>query len=226
MAQATPICPATIHICALRVTRLNVDGSLADGPNNAWISNSPVMLGINPNIIEGESKQVISGCDCICVSYRGFDKLLRFDLDLELCALETGLIEMLTGSSLVTDDSDVPVGIGNSWPDQLDCGQPPQPPTAVEAWASTWIDDAQAPAPYEFTRYVFPMTFWALDAWQIQNDFLVPKFKGWTRSNTTWPAAGGFYDDYPAGAELGPLGGYFWDSELPDALCDYQTASS
>jgi hypothetical protein len=226
MAQAEPICPASIHFCAMRATRLNVDGSLADGPNNAYITNSPVMLGLTPNIIAGESKQVISGCDCICVSYKGFDKLLRFDLDLELCALEPGLIEMLTGSALVTDDSDAPVGIGNSWPDQLNCGQPPQPPVAIEAWASTWIDDGQAQSPYAFTRYVFPMTFWALDAWQIQNDFLVPKFKGWTRSNPAWPAAGGFYDDYPTGAELGSLGGYFWDEELPAALCDYQTASS
>jgi hypothetical protein len=226
MAQASPICPTTIHFCAIRATRLDTDGSLAAGPNNAYVSNSPVMLGINPNVVAGESKQVISGCDCICVSYKGPDKLLRFDLDLELCALEPGLIEMLTGSALVTDDSTSPVAIGNSWSDQLDCSASTQPPVAIEAWASTWLDDAQAPAPYAFTRYVFPMTFWQLDAWQVQNDFLVPKFKGWTRSNALWPSAGGIYDDYPAGAELGPLGGYFWDAELPAALCDYQTASS
>lgn len=226
MPQADPICPTNIHFCAFRTTRLNDDGSLAAGPNNAYVTGSPVTLSITPNVIAGEIKQVISGPDCICASYHGKDKLQFFDLGLDLCALEPGLIEMLTGSPLITDASDIPVPIGFSWPDQLDCAEPGQPPVAIEGWATTWIDDGPAPAPYGFTRYVWPMSFWQFDAWTVQNDFLVPKFKGWTRSNRVWPSSGGFYDDYPAGAETGPLGGVFWDAALPAALCDYQTASS
>jgi hypothetical protein len=228
MPQATPQCTTPILLCAMRITRLNADGSLAAGPNNAYITDNPISLGLNPNIKTGDSQEIVGGCGCVCVSYKAPDSLLRFDLDFDFCALEPGLFEIMTGGALVTDESDVPVAIGNSFPNQLACSEPTQPPFAIEAWAQGYIDDRQAPDPASYIRWVFPMAFANLDNWVIGNQFLLPSLKGWTRSNPTWPADGSIYDDYPAGVELGPLGGWFQDTadHVPTAECAYQTASS
>lgn len=228
MPQATPQCTTPILLCAARLTRLNVDGSLAAGPNNVVITNNEISFGLNPNIKTGDSQEIVGGCGCVCVSYKGPDSLLRFDLDFEFCALEPALIEIMTGSALVMDDSDVPVPIGASWPDQLSCSQPTQPPFAFEGWAQGFIDDRQAADPASYVRFVQPMCYSNLDAWVVGNQFLLPKLKGWTRSNPAWPADGSVYNDYPDGAEVGPLGGWFQDSaaHVPVAECGYQTASS
>jgi hypothetical protein len=228
MPQATAQCTTPILLCAMRISRLDADGSLAAGPNNAYITNNPTSLGLNPNIKAGLDEDVVGGCGCVCVSYKGPDTLKRFDLDFEFCALEPGLIEILTGSPIVMDDSDVPVPIGASFPNQLNCSDPQQPPFAIEAWAQGFIDDRQAPDPASYIRFVLPMAFANFDSWVVSNQFLLPKLKGYTRSNPTWPADGSIYDDYPAGAELGALGGWFQDSadHVPVAECAYQTASS
>lgn len=228
MSQAVAQCTTPILLCAMRVTRLNADGSLAAGPNNAYITNNPISLGMNPNIKQGLSEEVVGGCGCVCVSYKGPDSLLRFDLDLEFCALEPGLIELMTGGAVIVDDSTVPVPIGGSFADQLSCSQPSQPAFALEAWAQGYQDDRPAADPASYVRWVFPMVFANLDSWVVGNTFLLPKLKGWTRSNPAWPADGSVYNDYPAGAEVGPLGGWFQDAaaSVPVAECAYQTASS
>lgn len=226
--QAAQVCTTPVLVCAARFTRLNVDGSLAGGPNNVVITNSPIAVGLNPNVHTGDDQQIVGGCGCVCVSYKAPDSFVRFDMDFEFCSLEPSLMELVTGGSLVVDDSDVPVPIGASWPNQLDCSEPSQPPFALEAWAQGYVGSAQAADPNSYIRFVFPMVFANLDAWVITNQVLTPKLKGWTRANAAWPADGSVYDDYPDGAELGPLGGWFQDSSdhVPTPECGYQTASS
>jgi hypothetical protein len=228
MPQAEPVCATSILLCAMRITRLNADGSLAAGPNNAYITNSPVSLQFSPNIKTGITEQQVGGCGCVCVSYKGPDTLLYFDLDFEFCKDEPALYEIMAGMALVTDDSDTPVAIGNSWPNQLSCSLPQQPPFAIEAWAQNFIDDHQVPDPAAYTRYVWPMAFANLDQQTLGAQFTLPKLKGWTRTNPNWPADGAIYNDYPVGAELEQGGGKFQDSSdhVPVAECAYQTASS
>lgn len=229
MAQAEPVCVSPILVCALRATRLSPDGTLAPGPNNAWITNNPVSLTPTPNIKQGIDVSPIGGCGCVCASYKGPNALLRFDIDLELCKWEPGLMEIMAGMALVTDDSDIPVGIGNSWPLNVGCSASTQPPFALEAWAQNFQEDgAQVPDPSSYQRYVWPMAFADLDAFTLGADFANPKLKLWTRVNPQWPGDGAYYNDYPAGAELEAGGGNFQDSSdhVPVAECAYQTASS
>lgn len=229
MAQADPVCASAILLCALRATRLNADGSLAPGPNNVYITNNPISMTPTPNIKQGIDVQQVGGCGCVCASYKGPDALLRFDIDLELCAWEPGLLEITTGAALVVDDSDVPVAIGNSWPMNIGCNVPTQPPFALEAWAQNFLPDgSQVADPASYQRFVWPMAFASLDAFTLGADFGNPKLKLWTRANPAWGPQGP-YGDYPAtAAELEAGGGEFQDSSdhVPVAECNYQTASS
>lgn len=228
MPQATQVCTTPVLLCASRWTRLNTDGTLAAGPDNVVISNSPISIGLNPDVVTGTENNVIGGCGCICVAFKAPDSFVRFNFDLEFCDLNPSLMELVTGGAIVLDDSDVPVPIGDSWPNQVDCSLPSQPPFALEAWSQGYVGNAQAPDPNALIRFVFPMVFATLDAWVITNNVLTPKLKAWTRSNPNWPADGAIYNDYPDGAELDVQGGWFQDSNdhLPTPECAFQTASS
>lgn len=219
MAQ---ICPTSIHVCRARVTRLNADGSVAAAPNNHVVTTSIVSLEVQPEVLAGEAKQLVGGCDCICVSYKGKDKLMRFNLTLQMCDVEPALVDILTGSgTLVNGSSEL---IGNSFPDQIDCSTSGQPATALEVWSDAWTEDRQVASPNQYIRWIFKMAFWQFDNWKLENDFMVPSFKGFTRQNPNFANA---YVDYPAGVTtVGNLGGYFWDSAAPAAYCGYSSTST
>lgn len=220
--MANNICPTPIHICKLRVTRLNVDGTVAAGPNNHAVSQYPVSMQVDPDVLAGDEKNVVGGCDCLAVTYRGKDKLMRLNLSLVFADIEPALIEILTGSPIVTAaNGDL---IGNSFPIQYNCSVSGQPPVAIEAWQDNWINDRQALTPYQYTRWVWRMAFFEWDTFTLQNDFMQPAFKGYTRSNPNFTSAA--YNDWPAGAVMTDIGGYMYDLTQPAAYCGYSPSST
>jgi hypothetical protein len=212
----TAICDAVIHLCAVRVTRLDQLGNPSPGPNNVYVTNNQLMIQAKPVIEAGQDKTLIGGCDCIIASYRGYDKLKRFDLELDLGTLEPGLIEMLTGGSAIIKGG-APIGVW--WPSQLDCAQPAQPNVCVEGWQDLWQDDHAVQSPYQYVHWIWPSTRWQVSDHTLQNDFLQPKLTGYSRGNPNWGL--GIYNDLPEVAQ--PLGGFFYDTIRPVAACGYQT---
>ncbi len=215
-------CLAAIHLCAIRVTRLDSVGNPEEGPNNSYVSDKPIQLGMTPVIEAGADRTLVGGCDCLVATYRGYDKLKRFDLELDLGLLEPGLIEMLIGADVImggTADADV---IGDWWPSAqtFQCATPAQNNVCFEAWQDGWTDDAQDPTnPY--IHWIFPSSYWQIAAQTLQNDFLQPKITGFTRGNSVWGE--GVYGDLPEAAQ--PLGGWFYTNERPSAECGYQTVA-
>lgn len=208
-------CLAAIHLCRVRATRLNADGSPMAGPNNVYVSDKPIQLGVTPVIEAGADRTLVGGCDCIIATYRGFDKLKRFDLELDLGALEPALLELILGSSAILDVADV---IGNWWSQQaFDCSTP-QPNVCFEGWQTGWADD-HSDAVWPYVHWIWPSTYWQIAAHTLQNDFLQPKITGFSRGNTEWGE--GIFGDLPEAAES--LGGWFYSSTIPDAACGYQT---
>ena len=142
MPQAVAACGSLIHICSLRVTRLDAQGNVLNESNNSYVTNNVVSIQVNPVIEAGLDSTQVGGCDCIIASYKGTDKLKRFEFQLELPTFEPALIEMLTGATLITDESTIPIAIGDAWPKQLSCDDTPAPNVAVEWWSDLWTDDA------------------------------------------------------------------------------------
>lgn len=224
MSQANTECLGSIHLCVARFSRLNADGTFKGGANNHVVTDSVQSLDFTPNIKGGDSIQVMGGCDCIDLSYRGYDKLLYFDLKFMLTKMNPALIELLTGSALISDTSTSPVAIGDIWPNQLSCSSTPQPPVALEVWSDAWTNDRQADPPHRYIRWVFPMTFWQLDASKLENAFFAPSFQGFSRQNPNFTNP---YGDYPAGVPNNLVGGaYFYDTTRPTAVCGYSSVST
>lgn len=215
-------CLASIHICRVRATRLNADGTVASGPNNAYVSDKPIQLGITPVITAGTERELVGGCDCLTAAYKGYDKLRRFDFELDLGNLEPALIEMLVGASAILGGSGGADVIGNWFSENaFDCSTPP-PNIALEAWTDGWEEDHQHPT-FPYIHFIWPSTFWQIGPFTLQNDFLQPRLNGFSRGNTAWGT--GPYGDLPEA--VGALGGFFETAHVPPtASCGFSTASS
>lgn len=221
MAQATPLCPHSAGLCRVRVTALDADGTVASGPNNSYVTDSPIHLSVTPEVKAGTSSEVVNGCGCVCVTRRTQDRLLRFDLELQLCAIEPALMSMLLGATVIEDDSDIPVPKGIWWPNQGDCTNPTS--VAVEAWSEAWEDDSQAASPNKYVYWLFPQAFFQVSNFDLADGFMLPVVSGVTRANPAWLA--GPYGDVDAGSAE-PLGGVFWTDLIPDADCAFSTVGS
>lgn len=218
----TPVCPAAIHLCAIRVTRLDQLGNPLAGPNNYYVSGNSIQVVVTPEIETGTEKILTGGCDCVIAAYKGTDKLKRFTLELDQGIIEPGLQEMMTGAAAIIDATTssanaTPIGVW--WPTQLDCSATQQPNVAFEAWSDLWQDDHPVATPYKYLRYIWPSTHWQIGSTTLQNDFTQPKLTGFTRSNPLWGV--GPYHDLPQAAQ--PMGGWFYDNNRPAASCGYQT---
>lgn len=221
------VCPTPIHICRLRVTRLvDATGAVAAAPNNHVVTDSPMELTITPVITEGEDIELKGGCDCVCVAYKGRNRLKRFDMSLQLCKYEPALVELLTGAALFTNGTAEP--IGNVWPIAVGCSSTSQPPVAIEAWADNYVGDAPSGSATRYTRILFPRSYWMWDEIAFNNEFTTPTFSGWSQSNTAWTDP---YIDLPTGVTnaagaSGTGGMFFDDGPLPTVVCGYSTFST
>ena len=223
MPQAIAVCGAPIHICALRVTRLDSQGNVVDESNNSYVTDNVVDVQVNPVVETGLDSTVVGGCDCIVVSYKGTDKLKRFEFVLNLPMFEPALIEMLTGATLIEDASTIPVPIGVGWPKQLSCADAQAPNVAVEWWSDLWTDDQQDPN-WPYVHSIYPSSYWQIGQQTAQNDFSQPQFTGFTRTNTLF---GDPYNDLPvtaaAALAAGNPGAEFLTTTAPPASeCGYQ----
>lgn len=224
MAQAPEICATPLHVCRFRVTRLNTDGSPAAGPNNVYVSDNLVSVGISPNIEVGQESSLIGGCGCIVVTRKDPDRLKRFDFQINASALEPAMLEMMLGADLINDTSDLPVPIGVWYPEQLGCDATPPPPVCVEFWADAWVDDAQDPD-WPYVHFIYPRTFWQMGELPLGNEFTQTVVNGFSRTNSLWGT--GIHGDLPEAVPAGAPGGWFYDAAVPpSAECGYQTVTT
>jgi hypothetical protein len=211
-------CLASIHLCRVRATRLNSNGTPASGPNNVVVSDTPMVLTVTPVIEAGQDRTLIGGCDCIVATYRGYDKLKRFDLELDMGALDFSMLELILGSTAILSGGAGNV-IGQWWnQNAFDCSVAAQPNVCFEGWQTGWDEDEQS-ATHPYVHWIWPSSFWQIAQHTLQNDFTQPKLTGFTRGNSNWGT--GIYGDLPEAAE--PLGGFFYSSTIPTAFCGYQS---
>lgn len=214
----TDICVSIIHLCKVRVTRLDQLGNPTPGPNNVYVTDNAMTITAKPQVEQGVEKVVVGGCDCLTAVYRGIDKLKRYDLTLDLTKQEFGLIEMMTGGPAIVVAGQV---IGGWFPSQMRCSDPIQPNVCFEGWQDMWEDDHAyaGPAAYRYLHWIWPSSRWQNSDVTLQNDFNQPALTGFTRANPQWGL--GIYGDLPETCQ--PQGGRFFDSHTPAAACGYQS---
>ncbi len=210
-------CLAAIHLCRVRATRLNPDGTPMGGPNNFIVSAVPIQLQVTPVLEPGKDSTLVGGCDCIVATYRGYDKLKRFDFTLDWGQVDFPLMELMLGSTAIAGSGGAI--IGQWWNENaFACASPAQPNVAFEGWQDNWDEDRQS-VTEPYLHWIWPSTYWQIAPHTLQNDFLNMQFVGFSRGNTAWGA--GIYGDQPEASPA--LGGFFDSATRPEPLCGYQT---
>lgn len=209
------VCPAILHFCRVRLTRLDTVGNVAAPPNNSYVSAGAISLQYGSEVSTGEDRELKTGCGCIIASAKDPDIVKRFNFELTMATFEPVLFEMLTGATIKLDGSD-PIGI--DFPDQTDCDFEPSY-VAFEGWADAY--DGNAPdqtRPYFYV--VWPSTTWTIGQTTLQNDFAQLPLTGFSRSNALW--GHGPYGDTGISDVIGANGSLVQiDQAPPTASCDY-----
>lgn len=208
-------CGVSLHVCNIRITVLDEVGNVADLDDNFYVTGKATSVQVTPTIETGADITLTGGCDCVVASYRGTDKLKRFEFEMNIATLEPAMVAMMVGGTILVDGAD---DVGVAWPSALECGDV-EPAVAFEFWTDHWNGDAQDPD-YPYIHHIYPQTRWQIGQQQYQNDFAQPTLTGFSRQNLVW--GNGPYNDGP-GAPV-PNGGWFYSDVVPPTpVCAAQT---
>lgn len=214
-------CGVALGLCALRVTRLVPEsGCVAASPDNSFVTTDLITLQLTPVLEAGADITLVGGCDCIVATYRGTDKLKRFDFVITNPKLSPALYEMMIGGTGINNGV---VPVGTTWPALLQCGQA-QATVAIEFWVKHWNNAAQDLV-YPWIHHVYPNTSWMIGQQTFQNGFAEPVLNGYTRTNECWgdgPYGDGPHAEYGTAIDISS-GGFYYTAVNPpaDTLCDY-----
>jgi hypothetical protein len=216
--MASSICAGLINACRIRLTRLNSDGTVADQPNNSYVSDALVQMVVTPVEVAAVEKSVLNGCGCECLGHTTPAYIKRFDATIDLCVWDPQLMEMLTGADLVLNGSEDPIGWMYAYAAQ--CGDQVIPAVAVETWSTRKIGGATV-TPGQYEQILIPGLNFTLAPYTLGADFAVPSFVGTGFANTEWGE--GPYGDQPQ-ADNG-IGGAWETDSVPTADCAYADVS-
>jgi hypothetical protein len=214
-------CGVSLGLCALRLTRLIPEtGCVAASPDNSFVTTELISLSLTPVIEAGADTTLTGGCDCVIASYRGIDKLKRFEFEITNPKLSPAMYEMMIGGGIINDGT---VPVGTVWPAELSCGES-QDAVAMEFWVKHWNGDSQD-ATYPWIHHVYPQTLWQIGTQEFTNDFAQPTITGFSRKNSCWgdgPYGDGPEADYGSSIDIS-VGGFFYTASDPpsDSGCDY-----
>lgn len=206
---------SSLQVCRMRVSRLAADGAPAPGADNLFVTDQLISLGYALVVTEGKKYQQDTGCGQTCLTYTGRDKITSVNLTLTLCVLDSELIEMLTGATLVTEGGET---VGFAIPEadaELD------QEVSIEAWTKAWDFDQQAASGGNalYHRFIFPRTTWVLGDSTLEDNPLVVPVKGKGTGNSQF--GDGPANDLPYDAYLSAMGKYTDANPLPAATDGY-----
>lgn len=223
MANAT--CYTPLQVCALRVAKLNSTGDAVAGAATGYVSDALIEATLGLEIEEGDEIIKKNGCGDICVNFKDSDRIKRATVTLNLCKLDSELIYLLTGGTLIQDGSTtIGMKVQNFDDDAIDG-------VCLELWTKAWNGSAQA-APTitgsvnSYFHFVLPKARFQLSDLTLANaDSEIPV------SGTGEENAGlnidGPYNDWPTAVTqaggFDSVVGWFLDDAIPTAACGFTT---
>lgn len=101
----TALCGTPVFATACRVTKLNSCGMWTSGAGGAAVSAGLISTEIKPQVDAGTEVVITNGAGKICVATKSPKQLKWNDVIISLCNVDPELIALLTGDTLVMDDS-------------------------------------------------------------------------------------------------------------------------
>lgn len=133
----------------LRVTRLNLDGSI-DAGYPVLTTRGFMTASFSPQFEDGDEINEKAADGSVCVAWKADDSLTRLDFGLTLCSPDPEVSAMIAGGSVIKNDDDEIIGY-SSVPVGATVGQP----VAIELWSIANIGGKPA-ADNPYWHWVFP----------------------------------------------------------------------
>lgn len=100
--MATQNYAASVQGAAIRVTRLNADGSLGTGDLDSYTTSAFMRMSFTPEYEDGEEITEKAANGTVCVSYKAPDRLKRVTMELAICEPDPELTALIAGGVLLT----------------------------------------------------------------------------------------------------------------------------
>lgn len=106
--------PTLAQGCAIRVSRLTADGSVAIGESDMVVDDRPfVKFSAKPSVDTGVEFTPKSACGALIIAYKDFDREKRWDVTLDFGDFDTAKLEIVGGGDQITADSSTGRAVGS-----------------------------------------------------------------------------------------------------------------
>ena len=239
--MATQDYAASIQGVSIRVTRLNADGTLANGAGDSYTTSAFMRMSFTPEYEEGDEITEKSANGSICVSYKAPDTLKRITMELAICEPDPELTNLISGGLLLrknlgTFGSPNRKSIGWSSPNVGD--DPSGNGVAIECWSFA-VKDGRRASTLPYFHWVFPYAKLRQSGDRvIENGMLANTFEGYGLGNVSFGSGLDERWEFPTATErpysyarasyapTGRNGFYTWHGELSATITDVAVVSN
>ncbi|UVG35124.1 major tail protein [Microbacterium phage Cece] len=231
--MATQEYSSSIQGVAVRVTRLDANGTPLNGPGDSYTTHAFMRVSFTPEYEEGDEITEKSANGAVCVSFKSPDTLKRITMEFAICDPDPELTSLLSGGLLLRKNLGTfasPDHKSVGWASPAVGDDPSGNGVAIEAWSRA-IVDGKPSSTLPFYHWVFPYAKLRQSGDRvIENGLLANTFEGYGLGNVLfgsglddrweWPEATN--RPYSFGktnwAPQGLRGFYTWHSELTTAI--------
>lgn len=185
-------CAGSLQVCAMRLARLDDDGTPLVGADNMIVTNDFSTWSYSFEMSEGEDFEQKNACGDISVAYKEQDRIKRVNLGVTFTKPLPEVHDFLFGGTTIVEGGDVigwiPPGTGEN----------PNPNgVSAEIWTKAIVDGAQA-SDRPWIWWPWPRTKWVPADRSMGNEVHTAPFTGFTEQNPNWgdgPGNDWVYDD-------------------------------
>jgi hypothetical protein len=209
-------CRASLQVCAFRIGKLNSSGQPTAGVGNMLVSDSMIDIDVGFETTDASEFEQRNGCDSICVSFTGCEKIKAVTFDLNMCTIDHEAIQMMTEGAFIASGG---VNIGHQ-PPAVSSGCPNG--VSFEVWTRRW-NGTSPDAVRPYWHWVFPKTFWRVGDLTMENDVLVFPLSG--KGTENYSIGNGIANDLASPPNnYGRLYTVFAANDFPAVQCGAVTA--
>lgn len=181
---------SSVQGAAIRVTRLQSDGTLATGASASYVMSAFLRVSFTPEYEEGDEITEKQADGTVCVTYQAPDTLKRVNLEVAICNPDPEFTEILCGGTILSSMGE---SVGYA---AATIGTDANPNGAsIEVWSYA-VKDGKRASTDPYWHWVFPYTILRPGGDRvIENGLLANTFEGYGVGNSgfddgpddTWP---------------------------------------
>lgn len=143
---------ASILGAAIRISRLNADGTLAGGASGSYVQTAFIRASFTPEYEAGDEITQKAANGVTCITFKAPDTLKRVTLEVSICNPDPEFEEMLTGGTILSAGGK---SVGFAAP-QIGVDANPNG-TAIEIWSYA-VQNGKRASSNPYWHWVFPYT--------------------------------------------------------------------